>query len=415
MPISEGARTNQALGYRLKIAFVLPRFGERISGGAELLGRWLAERLANAGHEVDVYTTCAIDHASWRNELRPGVEEYRGMRIHRFGTTPRDLGIHGELSLAIVAGYRLSPQEEMLWLRHGGSSEAMEEALSARADRYDLVVALPYLWGTTYFAYAACPAKSVIIPCLHDEPYARLSFVAEMLGGARGLLFNTDVEAELATSLMPRLAPWGVVGVGVESSSDGRRRLRRRRSLPERSILYVGRREEGKNTPLLIDYFGRYRERHPEPVYLALVGDGEAVAAEEGLIEVKPNWDRGSGDTYAAATIVCQPSINESLSIVLLQGWLAGRPALVNGACAVTRWHCERSNGGLWFESYAEFECALERIFGSPTLQGVLGRNGQAYVRREYSWPVVLDRFQAATMQILEGAPRPMTAGKHES
>lgn len=384
----------------MRLAVVLPRFGDRISGGAELHGRWLAERLSQVGHEIDVYTTCAVDHTSWRNEFPPGVESYNGLRVHRFPTTVRDLGIHGELELAIMSGYPLSPEEELLWLRHGGSSEAMEEALAKDADRYDAVLAMPYLWGTTYFAYAACPSKAVVVPCLHDEPYARMSFVTEMLSGARGLLFNTEAEAAIAARLTSALPPWGVVGVGVDRPAPASRRLRRIK-IPEPSILYVGRREEGKNTSLLYAYFTQFKRQYPGPLVLAFAGAGGPVPRDRDVVEVKPDWSRGPHEVYQAATIVCQPSVNESLSIVLLQGWLAARPALVHGHCGVTRSHCERSNGGLWFVSYAEFEEVLTRILRSPQLRDSLGRNGRAYVEREYSWPAVLDRFHAAMGAIL--------------
>jgi glycosyltransferase involved in cell wall biosynthesis len=285
----------------------------------------------------------------------------------------------------------------------------MEAALAATADRYDAVLAMPYLWGTTYFAYSACPSKAVIIPCLHDEPYAQLSFVAEMLSGARGLLFNTEVEAKQAGGLVEALAPWGVVAVGFDPPSQAGRRRRRRIRLPDPSILYVGRREGGKNTPLLIDYFRRYNRRRPGAVALVFAGGGDPVPSDPEILEVQLDWRRGPHHLYEASTIVCQPSINESLSIVLLQGWLAARPGLVHGACDVTRMHCERSDGGLWFSSYAEFEEVLDRLLGSTVLREQLGRNGRAYVQRDYSWPAVLDRFDAAMERIL-GAPATVDA-----
>lgn len=384
----------------LRLAIVVPRFGEHVSGGAELLAKWLAERLAKVGHEVDIYTTCAVDHVSWRNELPAGVESHGGLRVLRFPTNSREVGVYGELSLAIVAGHRLSFDEELLWLRHGVSSEAMEETLTERADRYDAVLAMPYLWGTTYFAYASCPSKAVIVPCLHDEPFSRLSFVTEMLAGARGLIFNTDAEASLAARLVPMLAPWGVVGAGIDPVAVGTRRRRERMKLPEPSLLYVGRREAGKNTPLLIDYFTRYRKRCDRLVLAFAGGGSDPLPKHRDIVKVKPDWKRPHS-MYEAATVLCQPSTNESLSIVLLQGWLAGLPALVHRDCEVTRMHCERSNAGLWFASYAEFEEVLDRLLRSPELRQALGSNGRRYVEREYSWAAVLERFHKSMDRIL--------------
>ncbi len=394
----------------LRLGLVVPRFGEQISGGAELHGRWLAEKLSEAGHDVDVFTTCAVDHRTWRNEFPAGVEKYKELTVRRFPVTDRDLGIHGELDRAISSGFTLSPQEEQLWLRHGGSSEAMEGDLSARADSYDAILALPYLFGTTYFAYVACPSKAVLIPCLHDEPFAYLSFVGEMLAGARGLLFNTGVEAALAERLYPSLAPWGVVGVGIDPLDPARTRRRRRSRVPEPSLFYVGRRESGKNTPLLIDYFVRYRRRRDVPLHLAFAGSGDPVPKRTDIIDVKPNWDDPYG-VFGLGSIFCLPSYNESLSIVLLRAWMAERPALVHGACDVTREHCERSNGGLWFTSYAEFEEVLDRLLASAELRRSLAANGRAYVEREYSWAAVLERFSSSMARILSSATLDVGSG----
>ena len=384
-----------------RLALVVPRFGENVWGGAELHGRWLAERLAGRGHAVDIYTTCALDHRTWRNELAPGTEQHGALRVHRFLATERDLHIHGELDRAITSGFTLSLEEEQLWLRHGVSSESMEEALATDADRYDAVLALPYLFGTTYFAYLACPHKAVLIPCLHDEPFAYRGFVREMLGGARGLLFNTEAEAALAQRICGELAPSGVVGVGFDAPGPAPRRRKRRGSGGPPSLLYVGRREGGKNTPLLVGYFIKYKQRRPDhPLVLTMAGSGDPLPARPDVVEVKPNWSKPH-EMFGGATVFCLPSTNESLSIVLLRAWLYERPALVHGGCTVTREHCERSNGGLWFTSYAEFEEVLDRMLASTSLRSSLGRNGRAYVESEYSWPAVLGRFDTAMDRVL--------------
>ena len=83
----------------LRLALVVPRFGESVAGGAELHGRWLAERLAARGHSVDIFTTCALDWRTWRNELEPGVEQWGALTVNRFPINDRDLGIHGELDV----------------------------------------------------------------------------------------------------------------------------------------------------------------------------------------------------------------------------------------------------------------------------------------------------------------------------
>ena len=53
----------------MKFAFITPRYGADISAGAEHACRLLAEQVSER-HDVDVLTTCARDHATWKNEYR---------------------------------------------------------------------------------------------------------------------------------------------------------------------------------------------------------------------------------------------------------------------------------------------------------------------------------------------------------
>ena len=91
----------------------------------------------------------------------------------------------------------------------------------------------------------------------------------------------------------------------------------------------------------------------------------------------------------AGATAFIHPSVNESLSIVLLEAWLTGTPCLVTAFSDVMRYQCEQSGGGLWFRSYPEFEEQLTLLLDRPELRLELGRSGRAFVEREYNWSVV--------------------------
>src|SRR5205085_10557404 len=67
----------------VKIAVVVQRYGQSVSGGAELHARYIAEHLARHG-EVEVWTTCATDYVTWRNDLNTGVEQVNGVPVRRF-------------------------------------------------------------------------------------------------------------------------------------------------------------------------------------------------------------------------------------------------------------------------------------------------------------------------------------------
>jgi len=42
--------------------------------------------------------------------------------------------------------------------------------------------------------------------------------------------------------------------------------------------------------------------------------------------------------------------------MVVLEAMKLEKPVLVNGKCDVLRGHCVRSNGGLYYQNYYEFE-----------------------------------------------------------
>jgi glycosyltransferase involved in cell wall biosynthesis len=115
--------------------------------------------------------------------------------------------------------------------------------------------------------------------------------------------------------------------------------------------------------------------------------------------------DQDKFDAMAAAEVLVMPSYYESLSMVALEAWALGRPVLANGRCDVLKGQCLRSNAGLFYESYAEFAETLYAISAGPGLRDALGRNGRAYFKRHYAWPVI-ERKYLETFDRLGREPR---------
>ena len=75
-------------GRAVKFAFVTPRYGEEIVGGAEMAARMIAERLVSQlGWPVEIFTTRAKDIVTWANEYPGGTETLNGVVVHRFDVT----------------------------------------------------------------------------------------------------------------------------------------------------------------------------------------------------------------------------------------------------------------------------------------------------------------------------------------
>jgi glycosyltransferase involved in cell wall biosynthesis len=378
-------------------AFIVPRYGEEVVGGAEDLARRTAEELAARGFEVSALATRALDHHTWADHYPRGTVDINGVEVTRFDARTR-IGDPGFARVAtdIAAGRRASEEDEREWLTGVVTSEAMLDHLRSAGSRYSHLIFLPYLFGTTFLGSAVRPEISYIVPCLHDEPYAHLDLVRRMLQGARGLMFNSEGERRLAARLLGVDDPGPVVGMGFRALEGDPAAFRDRTPVRGDFVLYAGRREQGKNTPLLIDYFTRFCSERPGLAKLVLMGAGEVrvpPASSHLVIDAGRVTEQQKWDGYAAASVFCQPSVNESLSIVLLESWLAGTPALVNRDCEVTREHVRSSGGGLAFAGYDEFSEALAMVLADTGLRAAMGAAGRSYVETEYNWDSVVARL----------------------
>ena len=391
----------------MRLAFVTPRYGADILGGAETQVRDYAERLAAAGHDVEVLTTCAVDHHTWLNALPPGESVVAGVRVRRHPVTrPRDHALAARQQPVLDAGLRLGADGERAWVENTGVSEPQLEAIAATAPRVDALLFAPYLFASTVLGAAVRPDRSLVIPCLHDEPYALFGPVQETLRGAAGLILNTEAERDLAARLLGRLPPIRVVGEGCAPSpgvvGDG---FRRRHRLDGDAVAYAGRRERGKNYHLVLEYVTLYVRAlsRSGPVRLLAMGGGplQPPAAARPLVCDLGFVSHGEMlDALAASVASVQLSRMESFSRVLMEGWLAGTPAIVDAGCAVTREHCAQSGGGVWVSDAEEFAEVLDRLRADPALRSRMVEAGRRYIARRYSWPAVLGRLEQAVREL---------------
>jgi glycosyltransferase involved in cell wall biosynthesis len=378
-------------------AFVVPRYGEEVVGGAEDLARRTAEELSARGVHVTALTTRALDHHTWRNHYPAGRSVLNGVDVLRFDAQTR-IGEPAvrKAAATIDRGGDVSEEDQRAWLTGVIYSDALFEHIRSEGAGYSHIIFLPYLFGTTFTGSAIRPDSSYIIPCLHDEPFAHLPLIKRMLTSVKGLMLNSPGERRLAARLLGVEDPGPVVGMGFRPRAGDPAAFRDRTPVRGDFVLYAGRREGGKNTPLLIDYFRRFAAEQPGRASLILMGAGDVsipgdsshIIFDVGRVSEQHKWDG-----YAAASVFCQPSVNESLSIVLLESWLAGRPALVHKGCDVTREHAAASGGGLAFTDYDEFAAALGMLLDDPGLADAMGEAGRAYVSREYNWDSVITRL----------------------
>jgi glycosyltransferase involved in cell wall biosynthesis len=189
--------------------------------------------------------------------------------------------------------------------------------------------------------------------------------------------------------------PQIVLGLGVGEFAGAGRPGGELLGLGDRPYLVsVGRVDEHKGSKMLASYFATYKERHPGPLALILVGPVAATLDPHpdiviaGTVSEADKWD-----IVRDALVAISPSALESFSLVVVEAWVDRVPVVVNGACGPTREHCEQSGGGLWFGSYPEFEAVLDRLLADADLRALLGARGRAYVDTHFKWPVLIARY----------------------
>jgi glycosyltransferase involved in cell wall biosynthesis len=387
------------------IVLVCPWYGPDSAGGAEAQARELSRGVRRLGGELQVWTSTGRDafHPEATRHYAEGHGEWAGVPIRRFVPAPPGrLGPPPALAqLPALAELPAFPDHELKLLASLLGSDDLCAAIARERERHHFVF-MPYAFATSFWGALLAGERAWLIPCLHDEPYARYGTYRHLFGRVRGAMANSLPEQELIVGLYgcdPAHVP--VVGEGIDLTPRGDgERFRARHGLGGGPLLlYLGRRDASKNLPQLLSYLREYWARRGQAPTLLLAGPGELelppalspIVRDLGFLAAAEKHD-----AYAAATIFCQPSRLESFSIVLMEAWLQGVPALVNGECAVTKHHCQVSGGGLAPEGFGEFAASLDLLLGSAALRQELGAAGRRYVLATCDWDDVARRFLKA-------------------
>lgn len=384
----------------MRIAFVTPRYGKEVLGGAESAVRYFAEHLLDTDLDVSVLTTCAVDIEGLHTPYSPGSALIDRVPVLRFPVSrdPRDIQRHSALTRQVSQGGSTTRIDAHAWVDTGMHSPQLYRHILERGSLYDLLIFAPYLYTTTFYGTAIWPERSIVWPCLHHEPFAHFPETRQMLNSCRGVMYNCEPERAFATKVLGVHNPRNrVVGIGVRERVGDAESFRRQYHISEPFLLYVGRLDPMKNLMELFSYFTRYKAHRTGPLKLVVLGEGPLVVPQHpdivsiGYVDEASKWD-----AYAAATAVCQPSLVESFSLVLMESWLNATPVLINGNCDVTRYHVEQGQGGLYYLDFAEFAGTLDWYTAHAEGRRRLGLQGRAYVRGIYNWKAVVDRFRSA-------------------
>jgi glycosyltransferase involved in cell wall biosynthesis len=383
-----------------RIALVCNRYGEGVAGGAEAVVAELGRGLLERGWNVDVVTSAARDLYTWKNELPEGESTEDGVRVLRFRTvmTSGD-GERNRIGNLIGMGAPVSLTDQYRWMNGGVRVPGMYEYLVDHGSDYRAIVLAPYLFWTTFACAEINPERVILLPCLHDEPEARLDIFKPLFEGSRGIWFQTDPERDLAGRLFQLPTRTTVIGSGIYPpegyDADG---FRSRHGIEGDFVFFAGRREWGKGWPDLLRHLEFASSELSRTITLVTCGVGDVGTAPPGVRVVDLGYlsDEERSNAMAAASVYVQPSAMESFSRTIMEAWLAGTVVMANGASAVVSWHCERSGAGLTYRDRYEFTECLRLLSEQPRTTAVMSGRGRAYVLDNYRWPDVLARAERA-------------------
>jgi glycosyltransferase involved in cell wall biosynthesis len=394
----------------MKIAFVVQRYGPEVMGGSELHCRLIAERVAAAGHEVSVYTTCAKEYTTWDNVYPPGLEIFNGVTVRRFPVAkPRHMASFNEFSDWLFS-HEHTGKDELEWLdRQGPLTPALLEALEKEEGRHDAFIFFTYLYYTTYWGLKKTQGPKTLVPTAHDEPALSLGIMKEVFAAPAAFMFNTESERKLLGRRFSFQGKYqSVVGVGVEiPDRPGVSGFCRKNNLAGRFILYAGRIEPGKGCRELIDYFLAYSPADPK-TQLVLIGNLLMTLPGHPRLRYLGFVSREDKDAaMAASAVTVHPSRLESLCMAAQESLAVRTPILVQEAADPLKEHCLRGQCGLYYSNGREFAAALGLLLNDSRLRKALGRNGFAYVRKNYSWTEVMAKYERLFQFLAEKAGEP--------
>ena len=398
-----------------RVAFIslhtspLDQPGTGDSGGMNVYILSVAERLAEQGIPVDVFTRC-------HGEGGPAVEPLaRGSRLIHVQAGPC-----APVPKADLPG--LLPQflDGVLT-----AAEETHDHGSHRHSPYDVVHSHYWLsgwvgaqakriWGAPHVAsfHTLGRVKNDTLGTGDSpEPAARVAGEKRVIRGADRIVAPTPAEANDLVSLYGadrrriRIVPPGVDG-GLFVPRDREEARARLHLRGARLILFVGRLQPYKGPDVAILALAQAVARAPErtrDVVLALVGGPTGpsaerdevsrlmlLAASEGVgdrvVFLPPQPHERLADFYSAAEMVLMPSRSESFGLVALEAQACGTPVIATAAGGL---HYAVVDGETGFtvpnHDPSAFAERMLRLLGDPELAARMSAAGVSHAGR-FSW-----------------------------
>jgi glycosyltransferase involved in cell wall biosynthesis len=380
---------------RPSLLVIVQRYGD-VPGGAEAHARSVVKRLA-PHFAIEVATTTATDYRTWRSELTAGIDQVDGVPVRRFAVErPRAIDFKLHERRAFAPGHTLADERAFIDAQ-GPYAPELLEFLFRRGRDYDHALFFTYIYYPTVYGLPLVPERAIVVPTAHEEPAIGLSIYKPVFLAPRAIAYNTEEERRMVwRRFRNETVSNEVVGVGIDVPADrDAARFRSKHGIAGPYLLYVGRIVESKNCRELFASFALLRRSDPaHDITLVLAGDAEMrVPSDPGIRHLGRVSEQDKWDALAGCSAFVMPSLLESLSLVTLEAWAAGRPVMVSARSPVLAGMARRARAGLAYSSPAEFAEICELLVSEPALGDRLGAAGAAFIASTYTWPRVVETY----------------------
>ena len=423
---SPAERTRRTWGALRRVAMIslhtspLDQPGTGDAGGMNVYVLELSKRLAERNLEVEIYTRATS------SALPPIVEAAPGVRVHHVMAGPFEGLAKDELP-----GQLCTFARELLRAEAGHEQGFFDLVHSHYWLSGQVGALLKDRWSVplahTMHTMAKVKNESLALGDT-PEPAARVLGEEQVVEASDMLIANTELEAEQLVKLYDA---WPdrveVVQPGVDLDvfrPTAQRVARARLGIPADAVvpLFVGRLQPLKAPDVLLRAVALMLEQDPSlrsrllvPVVGGPSGSGlehpgslAELAGSLGIADVVrfvPPVSRAElVDWYAAATLMCVPSYNESFGLVAIEASAVGTPvvaAAVGGLTTVVR----DGVTGLLVDGHdpADYARAMSRLVSAPAYRDRLG-SAAALHARGFAW----ERTADLTLDVYRKAARAM-------
>ncbi len=381
-----------------KLLFIIQRYGKEVNGGAEDYVRQYANHLLPY-YDIDVYTSTAKNYDTWKKYYHSGKTNLDGVNVYYFNSPKRKV-IRQSISMSLLEKNNNRQNGFKFLKRQGPYIKQINRKIKKNYDKYQAILCFCYLYYPTYASIILAKEKGILIPFLHEEPYAHYQIMQDEFKYAKRIIYQTEEEKQTAISIFKENATNKdniILGIGIEEERKTSDQILKKYHLEnQKYLIYIGRIDASKGVKDLIDNFLYYKRINKDKEYkLVLVGGLYLdIPTNEDIIATGFINEDEKYTLLKHADILINPSKYESLSIVILEAFAYQKPVLVNEESAVLKGQVERSNAGLYYQGRNEFVKMLQFLITNHDIRNQMGKNGLDFVNRNYRWDIVIKKLR---------------------